>query len=428
MIKEKHSHIDADEEQKRYLDIEKNLAAENKPLNIVLTTVFFAFIFVFGALFWILPDKDVSENENRSLKSFPDFSWEALSDGSFTKEFAVYMADQFPARDFFVELKASSEAALCKGINNGVFLADDGYLVSRFDSSVTTESETYDENGEKITVKKPKFDPEILEKNIGYISKFISDADSSGIDVTVALAGRTMDVCSSAVSGVYGRDSSDEAWSMINTFCEEQGVEYTDLMSPLRERFENGEYVYYKTDHHWTSLGAFYAYEKIADAMGIRKADLSDFRRESVTDSFFGTTWSNSGAMWTDPDSIELFRYDGDESLKTVTSEKSFDGLYYTDALSTKDKYSVFIGGNSGRCDITSGEEREKILVVKDSFFHSVAPFLAKEYDITAIDLRYAGAQSLTKLCAEEGIDRVLILFNAETLGEESNLRLFCVK
>ena len=193
-------------------------------------------------------------------------------------------------------------------------------------------------------------------------------------------------------------------------------------MIPLRDRFDAGEYVYYKTDHHWTTLGAYYAYGILAKKMGINAAPMEEFSRETASDSFYGTTWSSAGAKWIEPDSLEFFRYDGDEDLETDRKDEKFNGLYKTSFLDAKDKYSAFLGGNAAQIDVSSTVgEREKLLVIKDSFFHSVAPFFAKDYDLVIIDLRYYTG-SVAELCREEGIDSILILLNAETVGEESGL------
>ena len=406
MIKEKHSKIDADEEQRRYFAIEEKYQKPNRALNIALTCAFFAFIYVFAILFWILPDKDVSVEENRSLASAPEFSFKNLADGTYTAEFATYMADQFPARNFFVGMKAEAERLTLRGENNGVIFADGGYLVKRFDSP----------------------DEETLRKNIGYICDFAKAAKNDGMNVTVGIAGRTLDVAGQVLPSVYGTDSSDKAWEIIGDAFSKNGVEYTDLKTPLRERFAAGEYVYYKTDHHWTTLGAYYAYTKLAGKAGIEAPPIDAFRREVASDSFFGTTWSSAGAKWIGPDTVEFFRFDGDESLVTDRGGDgdAFDGLYDTSYLEKKDKYSAFIGGNAARVDVTSkGEEREKILVIKDSFFHCMAPFFAKDRDLIMIDLRYyTDPEPIIDICRNEGVNNVIVALNVETLGDESGLRI----
>ena len=399
MIREKHSHIDADEEQRRSLDNERKNKDKNRVVNTVLTCAFFAFIYVFAILFWILPDKTVSYEENRALASAPEFSVGSLTSGKYTSDFAVYMADQFPARNFFVGMKAVCERLLLKGENNGVIFARDGYLVKRFDT----------------------VDEATLSRNIGSISAFAKAAAGADVDVTVAVAGREADVARRVLPSVY-RGATDLFWQKTEEYFADGGVEWVDLMTPLRELFDKGDYVYYKTDHHWTSSGAYRAYLVTADAMGIRARGADFFTPDVASTEFYGTTWSSAGAKWIDPDTIEFYRFDGDENLVTDRGDKSFDGLYDRSYLGEKDKYSAFLGGNAARIDVTSKDgAREKILVIKDSFFHSMAPFLAADFDLVIVDMRYT-TDSVAEICKNEGITRVLILLNAETLGEESGL------
>ncbi len=399
-----HSHINADEEQKKLLELEYGLAEKNKGVDTALISLFFAFIFIFGALFWILPDRETSEEENRSLQNFPSFTWERLIDGTFTEEFGTYMADQFPARNFFVGMKASFESALFKGQNNGVMTASDGYLITRYDS----------------------VDEEILKNNIECIDVFKTNAEEKGYTVTVAFAGRTCDTAASKANGIYGSEMSDKTWNTLFEICKEKELSYVDLMNPLRNKVENGEYVYYKTDHHWTTLGALYAYNEIAVKTDLPVYDKEEFDTETATEEFYGTTHSSSGIKWAKPDVIEFFRYDGDCDLVCeIPGADSFNGLYKREKLDTKDKYAAFIGGNAARVNVYSQtEEREKLLIVKDSFAHSMAPFLAREYDLVIIDLRYFSG-SLLRLMEEENIEKAVLIYNMDTLSNEAGFRLF---
>ncbi len=403
----KHSHIDADGEQEMYLELERSLGKKNKIVDTAIISLFFAFIFIFGTLFWVFPDKELSEEENRSLQTFPSFTWGKLIDGTFTEEFASYMADQFPARNFFVGIKSSFERALLKGENNGVMIGEDGYLIKRFDS----------------------IDEKILENNLSCIKTFKDNAEAAGHEVTVAFAGRTCDTAINKMPKVYGSEMSDVTWSLLHDLCTDIELSYVDLMTPLRDRMEKGEYVYYKTDHHWTSLGALYAYNEIAVKASFPLYDPEEFETECASDSFYGTTQSSSGINSAEPDVLEFFRYDGDTDLVCeIPNGDTFEGLYKRESLETKDKYSAFIGGNAARVNVYSKtEEREKLLIVKDSFAHSTAPFFAREYDLVIIDLRYFSGSLLT-LMEEENIDKALLLYNMETLSSEAGFRLFKIK
>ncbi len=399
--------INANAEQAELLELERRLAPESKGSNLAVISVFFSFIFVFASLFWILPDRETSPEENRSLQQLPSFTWEKLLDGSLTEEFGEYMADQFPLRNFFVGTKAAAESMLFKGENNGVMKGADGYLITRYDS----------------------IDEEILENNLDSVSIFLENAKEKDFDVTVAFAGRTCDVAVSKVKRLYGSEMSDKTWETLSEICREKNIDFCNLMLPLRERMNEGEYVYYKTDHHWTTLGALYAYNEIAVKADLPYYDKEEFEVETVSEEFYGTTWSKAGIKWAKPDVMEYFRYDGDEALTTsIQNGEEFDTVYKRELLETKDKYSSFIGGNNARTDVTDGTgEREKLLIVKDSFSHSMVPFLARDFDLVIIDLRYYSS-SLIKLMEEEGIEKAVLLYNMETLSSESGFRIFKMK
>ena len=378
-------HIDADAEAEKYLNLQLGLAKTEKTPDILTAALILAVIAVLAVSFWIIPDRDFSDEENRTLAPFPAFSAEALLSGEFTGDFADYMADQFPLRDQFVGLKAVSETVLLKGENNGI-MSKGGVLAERFDST----------------------DTENTEKNLTAISAFRKGCAGYGIDADFAVLGRTMDVYSFPL---YGSEATERALEKL------EGTEHIDLLKPFENR--SGEYVYYRTDHHYTTLGAYYAYEYLAPYLGYEANPLSHYDRVTVTDSFFGTTYSKSGMKWTKPDSIELFRWDGDGDFTVTVADtgETHDGFYFEEYLEKKDKYSVFLGGNYGRVDITAnGGEREKLLIVKDSFAHALVPFLAEHYDITMIDTRYY-KRPVIRLAQEEGFARVLVICNIDTLS-----------
>ena len=178
--------------------------------------------------------------------------------------------------------------------------------------------------------------------------------------------------------------------------------------------------------------------------MGYKPLPLSDFEKEKVTDSFLGTTWSASGIKWQKGEEIDFYRWEGDgdftmrvldpsgqlsdcEGQRTVEEDGDvysvFDSYYIRDFLDKKDKYASFIGGNFGYTEIyknTDGQ-RETLLILKDSFANSMVQFLARDYDLIMIDLRYYKA-NITRLCEEKDIKNVLLLYNMETLTESSDL------
>ncbi len=364
-------------------------------------------IYGFSAAMLILPDKNYSEEENRYLQTAPKFTVSSLIDGKFTADTAQYCTDQMPLRNTFVGLKAVIETSVGKAENNSVLLGTNGYIIDKDDT--------------------PDFD--FAEKNLNAVEIFTEKLD---IPLHLAVAGRAQDVLINYVPALYpALEISDTTFGRV--FENYDGIPQIDLLTPLRERAGMGEYVYYRTDHHWTTLGAYYAYAEIMESYGIDPYPLEFFTREMVSEKFLGTTWSKAGMKWIAPDVMEFFRYGGDESfICEIVGGKTFFGMYDRSYLDKKDKYSAFIGGNNARVRIYPSEsspfsdERETLLLIKDSFGHSAAPFLAAHFDLEIIDLRYykplVGNPSVLDLAEEIGANRVLILYNMDSLLTSDNL------
>lgn len=380
-------HIDADREAQALLDGQLTRAESERVPEFITLGLFAAFIAAFALAFWIMPDRDMSEEENRALEQFPEVSVQSVVSGEFTEKFAAYMADQFPLRDQFVGVKAASELALGKRENNSIFVLGDT-LAERFD-----------------TVNEAN-----VERNLGAIDAFVAACRERGITAEFAVFGRAMDVRSIPV---YGNGTTDAAWTLLD------GHAHLDMRCALDGHAD--EYVYYRTDHHHTSLGAYYAYEYLAPHLGYEANSIGHYRRETISEDFLGTTYSKAGAKWIAPDSVERFRWDGDSTLTvTVDGGEPHAGMYFEEYLDKKDKYSVFLGGNNARVDVRlasdGGEARAKLLIVKDSFAHSLVPFLAEHFDVTMIDPRYY-KKPLIKLVEDEGFDAVLVCCNMDTLS-----------
>lgn len=397
---------EADREAARVLALQTESKPASRRWDTALLALFCGVIAALTVLFWALPDREFSENENRTLAQFPAFSAASLTDGSFSADIADYMADQFPARDFFITVKAASETALGKGGNNGVLFGRDGTLVTREDAP----------------------DTDNLRVNLHAIAMFSAWCEARGVPTAAAIAGRTADVLDKTLPAFYGSEYSDRLWQTIGETAAAEGLTVLDLRTPLRARAQAGEYVYYRTDHHWTTLGAYYGYAEIAHALGIEPYPLGDFTRETASTAFYGTTWSTAGASWVLPDVMEYFHFNGDEGYTTtiVDNGASFGGFYDRTYLEKKDKYASFLGGNRALMTVTKdapAEPREVLLLIKDSFAHAAAPFLARHYDLVIVDLRYY-KKSVTALMDEYGIDRVLCLMNADSLTGSTVLRM----
>ena len=358
-------------------------------------------IYGFSASMIASPDKDYSADENRYLQTLPRFSIEALTSGKYTKDIASWCTDQMPLRNVFVGTKAVTETAILKSENNNVLLGTDGHIIAKTDY----------------------INKSYVNKNVYALKAF---ADATDADVLVAVAPRSQDALIRYMPELYpAKEVSDEAFAYLNESLD--GLDSVDLLTPLRDRVDAGEYVYYRTDHHWTTLGAYYAYVEIMESYGITPYPLEYFTREVVSEEFYGTTWSKAGMKWIASDSMEFFRFDGDDKLVTeiVDDGERIEGLYERSYLAEKDKYSAFIGGNNGRVKIylNGGKERETLVLIKDSFGHSLAPFLAAHFDLDIIDLRYYKL-SVHEVIAESGADKVLVMYNLDSFTSATNLTM----
>lgn len=388
-------------DQDSLLELQKNISSKGKFNDILLTVLSLVIIFGLAAAIWLVPDKDFSEEENRVLQSLPKFTAERLIDGRFTSDIAKYYADQFPARDIFVGAKAAMELRVFgKRENNSVICAKDGYVIERSDE--------------------PSED--IIAQNTKALSDFAEKCEAAGVDFTAIAAPRSADALGSFISYPAPNSYTDKIREMLAKDLDDFG--YIDLYDTLSRKIDSGEQIYYRTDHHWTTLGAYYAYEKIMTELSLEPASADTFTPELVSSEFYGTTWSSAGMKWVAPDQMYFYRYDGDEQFKLVfegNEASASYGFYDREYLSKKDKYGAFLSGNNGRVSITlDGEKkREKLLVIKDSFAHALIPFLARDFDIEMIDLRYYKG-SVTELLQSDDFSRVMAIYNYDSYITEN--------
>lgn len=348
-----------------------------------------ALITVLAMLIIIIPDKEISQKENRTLQQKPSFTFQKLKNGDFSEQTARYLVDQFPFRDTFVALKAYCELALLKQENNGVIYGKGGVLIPR---------------GE--------IENDRLAENLEAISHLANAVNKT---VIIAPTPRTADIYLENLPKAYHCDEQEKIWQKLFSLNNESAYKIIDLRNALRV---DGSY--YKTDHHYTTKGAYITYCALAEQLGYTPKSEDFFKVETVATDFCGTSMRTSGFYLAKKDEIKLYRYENDTKY-TVIADKKEISLYDFEKLEAVDKYAVFLGGNHARVDITNGENREKLLIVRDSFADSIAPFLALHYDITLIDLRYY-TDSVKQLIDTEQFDKILVLQNITELATAKNI------
>jgi hypothetical protein len=252
-------------DQEILLDLQIRCAAKTPAVEKLTVFTFLLLIFVLAILFFILPDKAFSEQENRALQQAPKISYSEkplgrLLDGSYTADIAKYYADQFPARDLFIGVKGFTEIALGKKENNSVLLAKDGYLITRPSDP----------------------DYEALEENLASVADFADLMKRMDIPVTLAVIGRTYEAMSSYLPDSFPKDLTNRSWDYVQSVADgSQSLHYVNLLEPLKSMIDNGQAprpIYYRTDHHWTTLGAYYAYAEIINSFVQKRRGFFIFR------------------------------------------------------------------------------------------------------------------------------------------------------
>lgn len=380
----------------------------------VLAFAFTLVIFAGAVAFWSLPDRTFSATEKRGLQRLPHVAAENLLAGDFSRQMNDYFSDQFPMRDALVSLKGACELASGRGENNGILLGRNGQLAKRlFDvrtvsGALLSDSDVFDEGN--------------IRKAAEGLSRVGKALD---VPFVALLPPRTLDVAASAFA--YPTDYSDRLAA-----CMREGIgtdtRYLDMMRFYRERYENGEYVYYKTDHHWTTLGAYLAYAEIMRAFGKEEEILAEsaFEKKTADDRFYGTFYAAGGMRFVSADCLELW-YRGNEDAFEVTADGvALDGLYSTDHLLSGDSYSVFLDGTHDVVTVTKAEEkRPRLVIFKDSFANALAPFLAQHFDLVLLNLSSVRQDftNVTALSREWDADAVLLVY---TLGNVINTDRLC--
>lgn len=367
-----------------------------KRYSIFLSLVFCAFIGGIFLVSLILPKQEFSELENRYLEKAPALSLEALQSGKFMEGAEDYTSDHIVGRDFWVALKAWCERLSGKQENNGVYFGAEDTLINRVDEP----------------------DMDKLSQDMGYVDAL---AGNVSVPVYFGLIPTAAAIWTDKLPA--GAPTADEL-ALIDQLYFSTGAATVDVAGVLATHAD--EAIYYRTDHHWTSLGAYYGYTALMQAMGLTPTALDSLTPVTVSEDFYGTIFSASGVRWVAPDSIQTYIPDNGLKVTSYFTGQPEEGSLYVDSrLETKDKYSYFLGGNQPLCVIeTALADAPKVLLVRDSYSDSLAPFLTQNFSqIHLWDFR-SNLRSLKDYVAENGIDAVVVLYSFSNFADDGNLFL----
>lgn len=342
----------------------------------------------------VTPDRLFSETENRILAAKPEYSRESLLDGSFTKDYDTYVTDQFIGRDKWISIKTGTDILMQKKEINGVYLGADHYLIEQH--------------------LEEDYPQELVEQRLDLLEKLV---DRWGAKVMLApTADNILTDKLPAYAEVYDQRALLEA--VKERIGEEQ---YIDVYSALQERKD--EDIYYRTDHHWTSRGAYYGYCAWANAMKKRiKVDSAD-SAVPVSENFLGTLHSKLNIK-IEPDTIAYFPVTEKMPVRlTYDMQTEKESFYEESYLNTKNQYGYFLDDNHAFIEIeTSCRNGKTLFVIKDSYANCLIPLLALNYEkVYVIDLRYMNGRLFPFMEGyepEQGMD-VLVVYNCVHFLEE---------
>ncbi len=365
--------------------------------------VFIVFISAIMVMYFVMPKEDYSPLEKRYYESFPSFSGEALLNGDYTQGIENYLADHTPLRAFFVGTNSYYNLAIGNNGSNGVYLGKDDMLI-----------------------EKPFSEDNLLERNMAKIKTFSEETD---IPVSMVVVPSKGYIYSDYLPANALEYKDEEYFDFIENNLGSK-IKFVNILNQFKSTSADDK-LFFKTDHHWTSFGAYSAYCSLCDAMGLNKKSKNDFSIESY-DNFYGTSYSTSAYYLTKREEIEVWRDKeslGVADVEIIEGQKSekYDNMFFDDNLSGDDKYTVFLDGNHSMVKIhnNSADSNKKLLIIKDSFAHCLAPFLSAHYsDIVMVDLRYYKL-SLTELIKTEGCNEAIFIYGIDNLATSTDIILY---
>ena len=361
--------------------------------------IFILILFLFLIINIIVPNKEKSVQENRMLATKPKFRLSSLISGDYDEKFEAYMDDQFVGRDMWRKLKVTVDRICGSRLENGVYIGRNGQLLEQI--------EVADENH--------------LAANIKAIKSF--SESQKKIPVRMMLVPDAANVLNHSLPALAKPEDQTQMFSMVRKDLGDS-VEWIDVSTELNKH--KTEKIYYKTDHHWTTLGAFYAFQATAPSLGI-EGDLSGkYVSHAVSSSFNGMLASKSGVNLGEKEQIDIYvptEEDTDLIIDYVDEGKRSTSLYDSSKLKEKDQYTVFLGGNSSLLDIrTVSTSTKRLLLVKDSFANSFIPFMTPYYrEIVVVDPRYYSG-TINDLMDSYRISEVLFLYSGNTFFKDNNI------
>ncbi len=376
---------------------------DNRSLRIyrrkTVALLFFALL-VFISLLELIPvERNFSEKENRSLQTRPRLTLQSVASGTYMEQYEAFRSDQFLGRNLWGSLKTRMDLLTGKRESNGVYKGKDQYLL------------------EKIA----RADQKKIEEDLGAMEEFKVRYEK--IPMYFALVPNAANILEDKLPRFAVTEDQREIFGSISRKLWE-GITWVDLSKPLGSH--STEEIYYRTDSHWTTLGAYYASRQLVETMGLDAEKTPEWEKHVVTNIFTGDLSLKSGYQSGYQESIYIYTAKKEKDMPQIVvdyGEGKISTLYDRTKLKERDAYDLFMGGSHGLTDIrTTADTTERLLLVKDSYANCLIPFLIPYYrEIVVVDPEYYEG-NLDEIMDEKKISSVLFLYNGNTFVQDDKL------
>lgn len=363
-------------------------------MSITVTICLMALIL---ALFFIvLEKKEFSETENRNLTDYKGFSFQRLLNGEFIKNIESYMVDHFPLREEFIGFRTSVLKILGQNKINNVYIGKNNFLLEEYSFTSKNTNIPID------TLNK-------FNKNI-----------PSNVNMSLMLVPTSVDIYKKNLPRYSTNTSQKDVIEYVYENIDFNSINAYEYLENAPQAID----LYYKTDHHWTTFGAYLGFV----AYMINKGDL-EFETpqfEKVSDDFYGTLYSKVIDNSLKTDKIYKLTDDGTSyTVKNIATNSITNTLYQEEWLFKKDKYSYFLGENQPLLEIENKtiENNKKILIIKDSYANAMIPFLAREYKYVYVMDPRLYRMAASDYIKEKQIEEVLLVYNVQTVETDLGIR-----
>ena len=359
--------------------------------NKIITSFFCLLLAVSTLAGLLLPDRYYSEREKRTLTQKPKFTVANFISGKFSGELEKYLTDQVPLRDGWVTMKTYTELAIGKRESSGVYLCKDQYLMDKFTS----------------------YSKKQLAANAAALADLQEKLAAEGVSMNTIL----VPIAAQVLTDKLPAHAPVTDYTAILQVLADAGVDTTDVLSALAAH--SSENIYYRTDHHWTSLGAYYAYCAWRDI----EPNADEWTREILCDNFHGTTWNKVPLPSVPAEEITAWYKHINRSVSYNNGQYETDSIYERKYLSGSDQYAVFLNSNQAQTVISGSGKSGKLLLIKDSYGNTFSQFPVEAYaEVHVLDLRFFKGD-VTEYAKENDITDALVLYGVQNFVKDTNLR-----